>query len=708
MKGIQRFAVHARAFSARLGHRGRFLIGIWLLFAILVGLRIHGSSIFFVAKFWAGDAAAQRHFLFAETLEKMEPAQANRYREALLAKPRMSRWDEWAHVIPAVLSQFTHQPRHPVVNTNFGAGQNMLVIPWVPVVHPTLVSRPVTWGYLMFGQRRGLAWSWWFSPFFCLSALYLLFEILFPGRKLIPTLGAVWITGSAYVVCWSHWPASYIGMGSMVICSAYWCLTVTSPLRRWLAGGGLGLTVAGFAILLYPPWLIPLGYTFATLGVGLVMRDRLWPRLRERQAIGPLVLGAALAAILVGTFLLSTADALAAMANTVYPGHRRLSGGDAPWAQIFGGFYNALTVRKSFDALQNESESAGFFLFMPVVILALLLSPGVRRRFDPVAWALLGLGIAFLIYGKFGFPQWLASMLLWDRFQGFRAQIAVGFISITLSLYLLSAGQRGHEGRPGHIIAAWCFVGSAAFFLWQGFELQLMAQLFPGAGALPLPVLLVSLLASGMGVLLVLGWSRVFAVWLVVALIATSGTFNPLYVAFPTLEGSEIRRAVRVILERDRKLGRNHTWLVYGGGPVMNTGALASMMGVKSISGIHMHPAPHLWKVLDPEGAHIEKTNRYAVVSLLQEPLDKPDVDLILPPPRNVLLSIHASPLHPAFAKLGARYAITFGRSNVINPNDFKLLYWSADRRSFAIWELTRPDPIADEPLVDSNAQPQR
>jgi hypothetical protein len=671
------------------GYRARLLFGIWALFAVLVGSRIHGSSIALVAKHWAGDYSTQQHFLLSAVLDELTPAAARRYREVLMAKPRVIRWDEWAHTTPAALSQFTHHPRHPVVNTNFGSGQNMLLIPWVPVLHPSMVARPVSWGYLLLGQRRGLAWSWWFPPFFCVTALLLLFEIVFPGRRLVQAIGALWFTGSAYVVCWSHWPASYVGFGALTCVTLYWCLSVRGPIRRGAAGVALGLSAAGFAMHLYPPWLIPLTYTFLAVVVGLVLRDRLGPAFLQRKTILATGLGVVIGCACLGSFLVSTSDALAAMADTVYPGQRRLQGGDCGFPRLFGGFYNALTIRRRTSELDNESEAAGFFLFFPVVVAVLAISPALRRRFDPLAWILLWLGGALFVYCHFGFPQFLASALLLDRVQGFRAQIALGFISIVLSLYLMVHGREALSGPESRKRSLQVFALAGAFYAWQGFELLWTTQIFRGSNVGLLLVVGVSLTAAFMSLLLAQGKVRLFGGFLAGGLLATSGTFNPLYISFPTLEGSELRRAIRAIVESDRAKGKTASFLVYGQGVSPNHGTLASMMGARTSAGVHLHPNTALWAQLDPRGEARNTYNRYAVVSHRQEPLDVEDLKVNLL--EDVQVEIAASPRHPWLRAAGARYAITFGKSSVIQRSDFKLLYWSEDQRSFAIWDLEPP-----------------
>jgi hypothetical protein len=192
------------AWVAHLSFRVRLLSAVWLLFAALVAMHIHGSSIALSAKLWAPQEA-EEHYL-AQPILKALHGRAPWLRDLLMAKSQAIRSDEWAISSLWSQAQFTHKPRFPVHNTNIGNGQNMLLISWVPVLHPASVVRPVTWGYLLFGSQAGLAWLWWFSPFFCFTTLYLALEIVFPKQRFLPLLGAFWFCASAYPICWSHFP----------------------------------------------------------------------------------------------------------------------------------------------------------------------------------------------------------------------------------------------------------------------------------------------------------------------------------------------------------------------------------------------------------------------------------------------------------------------------------------------------------------------
>src|SRR5262249_5454571 len=150
-----------------------------------------------------------------------------------------------------------------------------------PVMHLASLARPATWGYFFLGPQRGLAWFWWFQIFGCFTGLYLLFVIILKGHSGLAAFGAFWFCGSAYIVCWSLWPARmtfYIAFGC--VC-AYYLIVSDRRFIQILCSVLLGLSTAGFGMMLYPPWQIALGFLFLFLFAGLFVRDKLYLRLKS-------------------------------------------------------------------------------------------------------------------------------------------------------------------------------------------------------------------------------------------------------------------------------------------------------------------------------------------------------------------------------------------------------------------------------------------
>jgi hypothetical protein len=719
---------------------------VWLLFAALVATHIHGSSIALSSKMWAPQQS-ETHYLAQPILTALG-GRATWLRDFLMVKSQAIRSDEWAISTMWSLGQFTHKPPFPVRNHNIGNGQNMLLVSWVPVMHAASLIRPVTWGYLLFGSQAGLAWLWWFSPFFCFTMLYLALELVFPKQRFLPAFGAFWFCASAYTICWSHFPAYTVGFAAMVTVGVHHLLSARSLGKGALSALIVGYAAAGFIMQLYPPWMVPLAYAFLAMLVGVILRDRTWQGLSRRQLGLTAALAFSVTVGLFGIYLLAVWPELEALAGSVYPGKRRLSGGDYTLAQLFGAVYNFRTTRTAPIGSQafNASESSGFILFLPTVLFGVLFSKRIRRRFDPVAWVLLGLGIVQVLYCRFHFPQWLADVMFWSHTQGYRSQIAIGLVSIVLSLYLLrpdpqqqrlslrqwlaearaalanvlrkprsrqtsqeTNGLPAGDGRPASALMrsmlhySLAVVGAAlatgAFYLWIGASLQHIRNVFPktvfwGGGRIPVAMQMVTILLALQALLLVLGKRRIFAGILAAELLVTAGNFNPLSRGFPAVEESPLYRAVQQVVEDDRASNLDSLWLASGGPPEPLVGTILTTMGARSLTGVHFHPQLSLWRALDPAGTYDSVYNRYGEIAYFQLPLK--DTTLKFTNPNHGSFNLHASCIHPLLRQLGVRYAVTYSKDGQLNQQQFTRLYAGTDK-PFRIWRLPYDGVLNEE-----------
>jgi hypothetical protein len=670
-----------------LSFRARLFWGTLVLFVALVALRLHGSSIALAAKVWAPEAAMQ-HFVASPLLERLSPAAQDRWRAPLLAEPRYIRIDEWANEGTLYsLMQLAHEPRFPVVNRNVGDGQNMLVLPWAPVLHPTMIARPMTWGYLLLGAEHGLAWAWWSQLVLGFVGLYALFEILVPRRPWLGVLGAAWFCGSAYVAFWSLWPAYVVGVGVLALVFAYHLLTSTSRAAILALGVGLGTSFAAFCMQLYAPWLVPLGLVFIGLFAALSTSRSLWHNARQLGRLRgvALGLGVSLAAGLLVSFYVSTADALGAFAHSDYPGDRRSAGGDCPGWRLFGGLYNVFS-KDFFPAGSNPSEAAGFFLLFPAVAAAALVSRNLRARLGLTGWTLLGMAGALTYYCVAPIPEWLATVTLLAHAPGYRAQIALGLVSIVLSVYVLARASERSLEREARVTAAVTFVACAVLYAWQGAALEQNLHYFEQSRRPAWSwIALVSGLAALLATLTVLGRARRFSALLVTALVITSFDFNPLSVGFPDWRTSELGQAIANVAARDEASDdRRPLWLAYGGPDYPNIGSLVQLSGQRSLSGVYYYPQVELWQPLDPSGSERFKYNRFATVRL---DLERSRRRVRFRLQSFNVLRVAISPGNPVLREMGARYVLTFGDQPGFSEPRYKLLYRSA-RQSFAIWRL--------------------
>jgi len=150
-------------------------------------------------------------------------------------------------------------------------------------------------GYLLFGPSAGLAWYWWFSPFFCFSTVFLALRIILRGHDFLSAFGALWFSSSAYLVCWSHFPAYTVGFAAMGMVAVYHLITTRTLRGALLAGLAAGYAHSGIPAADVSALDVPLASRSRCL-VGLFVRDRLWKQIIPRN----LACGLGLAAVLAG------------------------------------------------------------------------------------------------------------------------------------------------------------------------------------------------------------------------------------------------------------------------------------------------------------------------------------------------------------------------------------------------------------------------
>ena len=693
------------AFLTRTSFKVRLLSGVWILFLVLVAFGVHGSSIPFAAEWWAPQAHYSGYiFGFIPNLASDGPRINNiALRELAMTQPRSVRSDEWLVTTPLALAQLSHRPRFPVVNTNIGDGQNMLINPSVPVWHFSLAARPVTWGYFILGGQRGLAWSWWFQVFSCFTALFLLLEIILAGRPRLAAFGAFWFCASAYVVCFSLLPAYYTALAAAMCVGAYYILCSNKPALQLASGALLGAAVAGFLMLLYPPWQIPLAYLVLLVFIALVCRDRLyrnlWPISASRFL--SITVAVVVAAALTAAFLATCLPALKVMAATVYPGHRVSEAGAYKLRVFFRGMYNLISAYSAPGELSNQSEASSFYYMFPPILLALAVSRRFRQRAGIVGLALSSYILLLGLFAFFHIPGGLARLLLLNYALPARTDIGFGLASILLSTILLatphSPDSRAEPAtRPStltklstvpNLIPAIPSVAFAVLILVTGIMLSLVADGFPPTSG----VVLVALMSGLASFCLLAGRRKIFCYIIGAAVIATSAFFNPLSTNLDYLYQSELARKITELSHNPVPIQSSSApltaeqrplWLCYG---LAYPEVQVQILGARALPGIQWPPQLELWRRLDPSGAYEQAYNRYAHVQL---GLNGASQHATFVSPKDDTMVVNVSPADPALVAMGARYVLAMYKYQEILDKAGLPVIYKSPTDSFTIYGI--------------------
>lgn len=517
---------------------------------------------------------------------------------------RPVRSDEWLVFTPLAIAQYNHLPQFPVANKNLGEdGQNMLVVGMagVPVTHISLIAKPATWGFFLFDLKRALSWYWLFPIFACLFALWGVVALLSPGDWKSSFLIALWFGVSPYVAAWSNWPAYAVFFPSLTLITAIAILRSHNKYLLIALGCILGCTLAGFVLILYPPWQVSLGYVFLALAAGIAVRDKLYKNFNKIRltAYG---IAITVAGIILWQWWSDAHLAIQAMEATVYPGQRRMAvSGDVALPDLLRGFTNIITLNKLDTVYSNQSEIASFY-YMLLPLTALFAFRLYQKMIGAVEIALMGMIIFILYLMLAGVPVEVAKFSLWGRVPSGRADIALGLSYIMLCGLLLAFKQETIPNKtPIKTLVFWVAVIWAAIVYSSISRLHasILSGFSPGMFAGLFFVVVIA------GYWLALGKFREF-IYLNLALsVATILPFNPLNIApqrvtaMPPIDRYNEKASSHVASQRVLVL---ETQI-----PAM----LLLASGLPVANGVFYYPQNSLWERLDKEHKKSNTYNRY-------------------------------------------------------------------------------------------------
>ena len=510
--------------------------------------------------------------------------------------PQPIRSDEWLVFSPLAIAQANHAPSFPVINKNIGDdGQNMLIVGMAgaPVAHISAFSKPATWGFHLFDLKHALSWYWWFPIFGGLFSLWAVFSLISPNHWRIGFLVSLIFCSSPYVTAWSYWPAYAALFPSLMLYSSVSILRTSNNVARIGWAIMLGLSSAGFVLLLYPPWQVSLGYLFLFLGVGIVLRDKLHSNFNLFRLFS-FSLSLGLAIVILWNWWLDAEPAIITMMNTIYPGHRTSeTGGSLTVTGLLRGFTNIITLYRMDGSYSNQSEIASFYYMFP----SLLVLFGVRlweKKIGYTHWLLLLFLTFTATFMLVGIPKEFATLSLWERVPVKRADLALGLAYILLvGALLVPTTARSYVYK----IPVRCFAAIASL-MWSLVVVYAISKMpheslsgfSPG---ISLAIFLFILFGSWW---LAIGEYRKFLVLNLAFSFATVLPFNPMTVApntvTPVADFAEDRSRVLVANTQIPAM-----FLLASGKPVSN--------------GIFYYPQKMMWNRLDPDGSQANIYNRY-------------------------------------------------------------------------------------------------
>lgn len=565
-------------------YRYRFLIGA-LIVLLAVAFHISGSSIGMWAEYLPGAKDTG----------------------LLLGTSRSIRADEWAVSTVESFAQTYSRSFGYYGSILRGTVTDMVLSSNAPILGPIAVTRLFSMGYAIFGIDGGLAFFWTAR----LVALFLVnlefFMMITDKNKKYALTGTLLVTFSAAVQWWYHSSAllesMVYGELAVLLFGAYF--RETRYWKRWLYALCLGLLGFSFAMALYPAWQVPFVYVYAVLIVWTIIKN--WSRgCFGLKDAGPVCLALLILGGGMLYFLRNSAEGMALVGQTVYPGARFENGGGI----LLGLFQYANSVFYPFTShgiVGNVCEQSTMFDLFP---LGILLSAGVLAagrnkggkrgdKKDGLLIALLLLDLFFGLWCVLGFPDFLAKITFLSNCQPSRVLVIFGYVNIILLMRAMAL-WKGDGLKP--VTAA---AGAGAFAVFVGLaanfaQSEYVTKYMLAAEAVLLFVLVYSFLRKN---------GRLMLSAVLVTVFFTGIAVNPVRRGTDVLYKNPLVEGIARINEEEEGL-----WLVEGLPYPMTNLPLA--VAAPTVNSTNYYPDLKRWGQFDPDGTQEYYYNRFAHIEV--------------------------------------------------------------------------------------------
>ncbi len=571
----------------------------------------------------------------------------SRQTEIIFGKAPAFHSDDWLVNIPHCISQSKDNPPFQKYNSLIGDGRyNMIITGAAPVMDITTLFRPHIWGYFI-SPDFGMAFEWWVKVISLIFSMWILVHRLTENWK-IACLATITIAFSPFLQAWSFNCSISVAFATgtllafMQIRSAgtIWMLMLSSACFIWFL-------TAFLLTFYYTPYLITLMYLILFLAIGICLDKKGAGKMSLSNVI-TLVISLMVVAGIMCYVVIDNCETIAIIKNSEYPGKRISLGSEYPIEAIQGIFRgNILSYKPPHNWTPlNRCEGAGFILFFPLTIAAIVFEVIKRKKVPNKIAICLILYLLFIIFSSlFGLPEKIAKITLMERVPPGRTLLVIGIVD--LLLFAIYAAE-----RKQNFSLKYATFSSIAIVLWGLFLLILAKKAsnffyhydfkYPLYGALLIFV----------PSILLFFYPKIAL--LIVALFSCYFTYNTNPVAnggFKFIEENPLSKKICELSIAEEKLsGKKPIWLVYD---TIEMPTLLRMLRVRALNGLHAYPQTNLWNKIDPDHSYNPIYNRYSHIVFFLPP-NSNYINIYLKQQDIVIAELH--PEHPAFAKLNVDF----------------------------------------------------
>lgn len=557
-----------------------------LILVILTSLRISGTSIGVYQSFFYGDSK--------------DPS-------LIFGQPRQIRSDEWLVNTQMAIAQEQNQFQR--FNDNFSQPKDMSLLFDVPYAEWSALFKPQNFSFFILPFEHAFAFKWWFLLFALLTSAYFFCLRMLSNRILLSILFAVIIAFTPFVFWW------YLTGTIMVMVYGLLILLVNMAIiedkkHAYLFGKKLStiwsralrislLTylLAAFALLLYPPFQIPIAIVVAFFSLGWLLKT--YPKKPTKKIIKKLapvalsfVIAIAATGAIAASYIMTRGEAIHAITNTVYPGERLVLSGGYDVKKLLVTYLQPQLQDNIKGAKydKNQSESSNFIitpLFLTPIVIAFLAWLYIKKR--RVEWVAFFLALCSLLFFAQLFVPGIESatkIFLLHLVPIDRLIIGLGFLTFILLVYLVRIADE-YDIKMTRPLVVILFAYAALFFAWTAWAGFATSAAYPEFVVGKKPILFLSgVVALGLTLLLLRRY-----VWgaLILAVFSLSSVvfIHPLYAGLGPVYKNEVSRTMESLSNDDT------TWAAAEHIYIEN---LPQMSGNDAVTGIAAYPDIKFWE----------------------------------------------------------------------------------------------------------------
>ncbi len=553
----------------------------------------------------------------------------------LAGHPQTVRSDEWLVNTQLTIAQST--AGYPAINHNVHGGTDMSVAGDVPYKDWSAVFRPQNLVFFVLPLAYAFAFKWWLLLYLTIISCYFVILRFLPGKKLLAVVLSTAIGCSPFIFWW------YITSALAPIFYGFFIIllglrVINNEKARFLKKQkiaysqalyliGLSYLLISFALILYPPYQIPIALGVTALLAGKILdRYGFSKSLLSRESlsrVGVFLGSFILTGLVLMLFMSSHSIAINSVRHTVYPGSREVIGGNTSLFQIFSTYLQPQLERvdRGIYYYANQSEASNFFLFLPFLLI-----PGFAliyleyRQKHKLNWSLLLIqlvGILFMLNLLVSAAQPVYRLFALNKVPHDRLVIGLGFAGLLQLMLIMQSlkSVRIPKSRLSWGSAIYCFL-CLVVLGWAG---EYVRSHYPRFVHQPLLIASLALVFAG---ILFCFLARRFLLAAILLLVFSAYSIydvQPLYRGLEPLYNSRLAQTINTVSEP------GDTWVTLDSIYFEN---IAMTGDRNSISGVQSYPNTALWQQVEgPKGNFIY--NRYAHVLFSSDPSVKDKLHLL-------------------------------------------------------------------------------